>query len=368
MAMRTRAAVVRHPGGDFEYEEVELESPRPDEVLVRMIACGVCHTDIAARDGLFGLRFPAVLGHEGAGVVEAVGNKVSRVRAGDRVVLSFGSCGHCAGCKKGHPARCLEFDEINFGGSRVDGSQNIRDSKGRPVTGSFFGQSSFSYHALAGERNLVPVDAADEDQLAVFAPLGCGVQAGAGTVLNELKPVPGESAAIFGAGAVGLAALMAARIAGAGPIVAVDIIPSRLELALQLGASVVIDGRKEDVGAKLRQTIGAVDHAVETTGVPRVVDHAIRSLGPRGKISLLGIPVNDPEDPVSPMRTGPGQTAVHSIAGDSNPLEFIPFLIRSYLEGRFPVDRLIREYPASKINEAVEDSLKGITIKPVLRF
>jgi aryl-alcohol dehydrogenase len=162
---------------------------------------------IAVRDGLFGTPFPAVLGHEGAGVVESVGSEVAKVRAGDKVLLSFSSRGKCTGCKAGHPARCSAFDELNFGGARADGSTTIRDSAGAPVAACFFGQSSFAFHVLARKRSVVAVDAADDDELALFAPLGCGVQAGADTVLNELKPLPGESVVIFGAGTVGLSAL-----------------------------------------------------------------------------------------------------------------------------------------------------------------
>ena len=222
MTIRTRAAVVSRPGGPFVFQDVELDGPRPGEALVRMVACGICHTDIAARDGLFGLDFPAVFGHEGAGIVESVGREVVRVRPGDKVVISFGSCGKCSHCKDAHPAHCKDFERLNFGCARPDGSSAIHDTRGTAVGCCFFGQSSLAFHALAGERNLVPVDAADNDELALFAPLGCGVQAGAGTVMNELKPRPGESFVVFGAGTVGLSALMAARMAGATPIVAVE--------------------------------------------------------------------------------------------------------------------------------------------------
>lgn len=365
--MRTRAAVVHRRGGLFTFEDVVIDTPRSDEVLVRIVACGICHTDIAARDGLFATRFPAVFGHEGAGIVEQVGADVSRVRAGDRVVLSFGSCGECSSCAQGHPAHCAAFDELNFGSSRVDGSSTIWSAKGKTVIGgSFFGQSSLAYQALTRERNLIPVDAADDDEHALLAPLGCGIQAGAGTVLNELMPRPGESLVVFGAGTVGVAAVMAARLTGAAPVVAVDIVSLRLKLAKELGASFVINGLKEDVGVRLSEIVGDVDHAVETTGLPRVIDSAMRSLSPRGKLSLLGVSADGADVP--PKSPGPHQRVFYSIAGDSEPQRFIPFLIRRYREGRFPFDKLIRQYPASEINAAVKDSLDGVTIKPLLRF
>ncbi len=368
MTLLTRAAVVNRPGGDFSFEEVEIDDPRPDEVLVRIVACGICHTDIAARDGLLGMRLPAVFGHEGAGIVESVGKDVVRVRPGDKVTLSFSSCGECSGCRSGRPARCSVFDQLNFGDARPDGSPTIRKAGGRPVGSSFFGQSSLAYYALTRERSVIPVEAADNDELALYAPLGCGMQAGAGTVLNELKPRPGESVVVFGAGTVGLSALMAARMAGAAPIVAVDVVSSRLKLALGLGATLAVNARSEDVGARLREAVGEVDHAVDTTGLSRMIDTAIRALGPGGKASLLGVSADGPDERVTPKSPDPGQTVFYSVAGDSDPQTFIPFLIRSYREGKFPFDRLIREYPASKINEAVRDSLSGVTVKPVLRF
>jgi len=366
MTVRSRAALVRQCGGPFALEEVEIDDPRADELLVRIVACGICHTDIAARDGLFATEFPAVFGHEGAGIVEMAGSEVAGIHAGDKVALSFSSCGECSNCAKGHPAHCAAFDELNFGNGRADGTPTIWTPKGEPVGGCFFGQSSLARHALTRERNVIPVEAADEDELALFAPLGCGIQAGAGTVLNELRPQPNESLVVFETGTVGLAAVMAARLVGAAPIVAVDIVASRLELARELGATFVIHGTKEDVGARLREIAGGVDHAVETTGLSRSIDKAIRSLGPRGNVSLLGVSAGDAD--ASPAASGPRQRVFYSIAGDSDPQRFIPFLIRCHREGKFPFDRLIREYPASEVNKAVEDSLAGVAVKPVLRF
>jgi aryl-alcohol dehydrogenase len=361
--------VVRECGGPFVFEDIELDDLRSDEVLVRIIAAGICHTDIAARDGSLGVNLPAVLGHEGSGIVEKVGEKVGRVHAGDKVVISFSSCGACVNCRRNHPAHCRSFDELNFESVRPDGSHTIRDAEGKPVSGCFFGQSSFALHSLTRERNLILVDAATDDKLALLAPFGCGVQAGAGTVLNELRPNPGETFAVFGAGTVGLSALMAARIAGATPMVAVDVVPFRLELARRLGADFTLDARSGDVCARIREiTGGGVDHAVETTGLSRVIDSAIRTLGPKGSLSMLGVSADAAGEQVTPSNPGKGQKVFYSIAGDSNPQKFIPFLIQAYREGRFPVDALVRQYESSKINEAVRDSLSGLIIKPVLRF
>lgn len=366
MTIPARAAVVHHPGGPFVMEDVELDDPRPDEVLVRMVGCGICHTDIAARDGLFGSEFPAVFGHEGAGVVEDAGTAVKRLYTGDKVVISFSSCGKCPECRRGHPAHCLAFDTLNFGDARSDGSPTIFDAAGEPIGGCFFGQSSFACRALARERNVVRVDAESEDELAMLAPLGCGIQAGAGTVLNELKPAPGESLAVFGAGTVGMSALMAARLAGANPIVAVDVVPARLDLARELGASLTLDGRTERLAAQIRNGIGPVTHAVDTTGVSRVIREAFEALGPGGRLSLLAVSADEGHITEGPASRG--RRAFFSVAGDSDPQRFIPLLIGHYRTGGFPLDRLVREYPFPEINEAVRDSLRGAAIKAVLRF
>ena len=368
MTIRSRAAVAPRPGARFLFEDVDIDGPRQDETLIRIVACGICHTDLAARDGMFGMEFPAVFGHEGAGIVEAVGAEVVRVRPGDKVVISFASCGKCSSCAAGHPAHCTAFDELNFGSTRSDGSSTIHDTRGAAVGCCFFGQSSFAYHALVYERSLVPVDAVDNDELALFAPLGCGVQAGAGTVLNELKPRPGESFAVFGAGTVGLSALMAAHMAGAAPIAAVDVVASRLKLAGELGATHVINALEQEISPRLRELVGPVDHAVETTGVSRVIDQAIKSLCPFGKMSTLGVSHEESHQRVTPQRPGPNQRVFYSIAGDSNPQEFIPYMIRCYREGKFPFDKLIRQYSAPEINRAVKDSQEGHTVKAVLRF
>jgi aryl-alcohol dehydrogenase len=331
-------------------------------MLVRLIACGICHSDIAVRDGLMGECFPCVLGHEGAGVVEQVGQKVSKVRPGDCVLLSFNSCGHCQGCRTNYPSRCIHFNELNFGWARLDGSLTIRDSKGFALNGNFFGQSSFAYYALTNERNAIPVNFS-ESELAMYAPLGCGIQAGSGTVLNELKPRSGQSLAIFGAGTVGLAAVMAARLADVNPIITIDILPPRLELAKELGAHHVINSKKHDPIKTLHEMIGAADTIVETTGNSQIINAAMEILSPHGKISLLGFTTD-----ASEINVGKHQKIIFSNAGDSNPHEFIPFLISCHKKGNFPFDKLIRSYHASEINKAVKDSLKGTTIKPLLCF
>ena len=363
MGLRTKAAVVRQVGGRFSFEYVILDDLRPHEIYVRMLACGICHSDIAVRDGLMSYPFPCVLGHEGAGIVEEVGEKVSLLSVGDKVILSFASCGRCRFCRSGRPAQCIAFDELNFGGSRLDGSPTMWDATGKPLAGHFFGQSSFSYVSLTHERNAIRIVATD-DELALFAPLGCGLQAGAGTVLNELRPQAGESIAILGIGSVGLAAVMAAKILGAHPIIAVDVVVSRLALAQSLGADITINCKKRPLLKAVKEHVKDVRYIVDTTGSSTVINQALEFLHPRGKISLLAVAADD--HPMHAPTTY--QKVVESIAGDSNPQVFIPRLISLYNEGKFPFDRLITNYPVDKINTAVEDSLRGVFIKPVLCF
>src|SRR4029079_11087129 len=224
-------------------ESLELAEPRDDEIVVRLVATGICHTDIAMRDQTFPVPQPIVLGHEGAGVVERVGHAVTKVVAGDHVVMTYNSCGKCASCEHHAPTYCHEFFGYNFGGSRPDGSSPLSQS-GMTIHGNFFGQSSFASHAICHERNIVKVPR--EAPLDLIGPLACGIQTGAGSVINGLKVGVGDSIAIFGAGSVGLSAVMGARLVGAGTIISVDLLNSRLEMARELGATHVVNGAYEN--------------------------------------------------------------------------------------------------------------------------
>jgi aryl-alcohol dehydrogenase len=353
-----RAAVLRKRGGPLKIEALELEGPRHDEVLVRLVATGVCHTDIGFCDDWDEAADPVVvLGHEGAGVVEQVGKSVKRVTPGDHVALSYQSCGRCRPCRSGRPAACERFYEANFAFARLDGSNALQRSG---VRGHFFGQSSFATHTLATERNLVKV--AKDLPLEVLAPLGCGMQTGAGTVMNSLAVSKRASIAIFGTGAVGLAAVMAARIVGATPIIGVDINSMRLELALELGATHMINNRHDDVASRITDITGSgVDYVLEITGNPEMHQLAIEVLNPHGTVALLtGARGTDslPE----------GRKTLSIIQGDAVPQRFIPKLIALYRAGRFPFDRLVKFYEFSDINRAIADAKRGDTIKPVLRI
>lgn len=348
-----RAAVLRQPGSPLTIEELKIENPREDEVLVRIVASGICHTDIDFCES--GASSPVVLGHEGSGVVEGVGKAVNGVKRGDHVVLSYQSCGRCEACANDRPADCRNFWELNFGFTRLDGSNAIATSG---VRGNFFGQSSFATYALATTRNLVHVD--KNLPLELLAPLGCGLQTGAGTVLNSLAVERGASIAVFGTGAVGLAAVMAARLVGADPIIAVDIVPKRLRLARELGATHDIDNRTADVAERiLAITGGGVDHVVEGTGNSTLVHLAGKLLKPGGSSALLA------GGAVAGHLPG-GRKVLNVIQGDAIPQQFIPYLIELYQSGRFPFDRLITFYDFCDINRAISDARRGKTIKPVL--
>lgn len=361
--MRVRAAMSTGAGSDFALTELELDDPRPDEILVRTTAVGLCHSDLTARQ-----YFPGggVLGHEGAGVVEEVGSAVTGFAPGDHVVLSFDACGLCRACLSGRPYRCREFAAMNYSGARPDGSTPLRDG-GSPVAGAFFGQSSFASHCLATSRNAVKVDA--DLPLATLAPLGCGVITGSGTVLNALRPFPGSSLVVFGAGSVGLSALLGAVVARVGTLIAVDVVPERLELARKLGATHVLDGRSEDVAGQVRElTAGGADYAVETSGVASVVATAASSVPEGGTVALVGLGDLAGTITLSHYEMVMGRTVMGVTEGNSVPQVYVPQLIELWRSGVFPFEEMITEYPFERIGQAVADSAAGRTVKAVLRF
>lgn len=361
--MKIKAAVTHGLGENFKLEEVELTEPKEDEVLVKIVASGVCHTDAVARD--LGLTpFPVVLGHEGSGIVEKVGSAVKTIKTGDRVVLTFASCGHCENCLTGHSSVCLEFNTLNFGGSMGDGTKRI--SRDNRDVSTFFGQSSFATFAVVNERNVVAVD--KDVDLALLGPLGCGIQTGSGTVLNRFKPAFGSSIAVYGSGAVGLSAVMAAKIAGFKNIIAVDIHDSRLALAKELGATHALNGSKVDVVNEIKDiTKGGTQFAIETTGVPAVVKQSIHALRPLGQCAIVGITPEMTFDVHNDIMAE-GKAVVGVIEGDTIPKVFIPQLVEYYKNGQFPLDKLVKFYNFEEINEAFEDSKNGVTVKPILKI
>jgi len=362
------AAVVREPGGDFEFAHLELAPPQAHEVRVRLIAVGICHADVLSRDQIYPIALPAVLGHEGAGIVEAVGADVSSLQVGDHVVLGFNYCGHCRQCRLGFPGNCGRTAEYNFSGTRPDGSTSLLEN-GSPVSSWYFGQSSFATHTNVSDRTAVRVP--DHLPLSALAPFGCGVMTGAGSVLNVLRPPAGSSIAVLGAGAVGMSALLAAHLTGCTTIIAIDIVESRLELALELGATHAVNAAKSDpVSAVKAITRGrGVEHAVDAAGSPRVFRQMLEMLSIRGHGVLVGAP--SPGDEIS-LDLNPSLGAGHRISfvleGDGHPQEFIPDLVKLFEAKLLPLERLVTQYPFADINTAVADALDGKSVKPVLVF
>ncbi len=361
--MQIRAAVVRE-AGRFVLEAIELDEPQASEVLVRVVATGMCHTDLAALDQHLPYPLPAVLGHEGAGIVERVGAAVTRLRVGDPVVLSFDSCGHCANCQSGRPAYCQLSRKLNLSPCRIDGSCT-HHALGRPLSAGFFGQSSFATHALVHERNAVRVPS--DLPLADLAPLGCGVQTGAGGVLNVLKPQAGTSLAVFGMGAVGLSAVMAAKLVGCTRIVAIDLHASRLDLATELGATDLLQADDTPTSRRIHTLVpGGVDFAIEATGVPAVMAEAVAATHRTGTSLLLGLAAPGARVSLDAGVLLSGRSIRSSIEGDSVPELFIPQLVALHRAGRLPFERMCRVYPLDAINDAVRDCRSGVTIKPII--
>lgn len=360
--MKVLAAVLREPCADFLIEELDLEDPRADEVLVELAATGMCHTDLSCRDQTIPTQTPIVLGHEGAGVVVAVGGGVQDVAPGDHVLLTFGSCGACGPCSRHASAYCVDSYPLNLAGGRPDGSSAFDGG----IQSHYFGQSAFATHAVVPLRNVVVVPRTAP--LALLAPLGCGVQTGAGAVLNALRVPAGASLAVFGAGAVGLSAVMAARLIGADQVIAVDRVPGRLALARELGATHVIDARTNDPLPVIADiTAGTPDFALEAAGSASTLHQALACLGRRGVCGLVGAAgpaVTPPFDWAHVLMNG--ITVRGIIQGDSTPRTFLPELVELFLAGRLPADKLITTYPFAEINRAVRDTHDGTTVKPVL--
>ncbi|MBR0854486.1 NAD(P)-dependent alcohol dehydrogenase [Bradyrhizobium liaoningense] len=366
--MKITAAVALAPDRPFELISCDLSDELASgEVLVRIEACGICHTDLAVKLQHIPVPLPKILGHEGAGVIERIGPGVVGLVEGDHVLMSFGSCGACGQCQLGAPGYCDEFGMINLFGQRRGGS-GLR-YRGAELGGSFFAQSAFATHAIATVRNVVKID--KDLPLELLAPLGCGIQTGAGAVLNVLAPRAGASIAVFGVGAVGMAGIMAARLAGCSAIVAVDVRAERLARAREIGATHTIDGRTPDL-AKVVAALGkgrGVDHSLDTTGVPDVVAASIGCLRQRGSSAQVAAPPRGTRFPVeASVLVGGGLTVRGVVEGDAVPSIFLPRLIDFFRQGQLPLDRIVNVYPFEEINRAIEDMETGATVKPVLRM
>jgi aryl-alcohol dehydrogenase len=365
--MQITAAVARERFGHFSIEQVELSDPRPDELLVKVVASGMCQTDQHGRDGYYNTPLPAVFGHEGSGVVAAVGAGVTGFAPGDHVVMSFPWCGVCPNCRRDMEAHCQKSFDLKMNGTRADGS-TLMSQNGAPIYSAFFQQSSFATYAIANQRFAVKVR--KDAPLDLLGPLACSGQTGAGAVLNSMQPKPGDALAVFGVGAVGLFGLMAARIAGCDPIIAIDVHDARLALARELGATHVINHTgRTDVVAAIRTITGeGVRFSLETSAQPGVFREAVEALMPAGVCVLLGSARAGTEVSLEMPFLQNGRVVHGVMQGESRPQQFIPALVDYVVQGRMPVDRLATFYPLAEINRAAQDSNDGATIKPVLRM
>jgi aryl-alcohol dehydrogenase len=362
--MRITAAVLPELHADFQVEEVELDEPRAGEAVVRITACGVCHTDDITRHGDLPFPAPGVLGHEGAGVVEAIGDGVTNVSVGDRVVIGWPFCGECRNCLDGQPRYCVQIGPLVAGGERVDGSTALSRTDGSPLHSHFFGQSAFATHSIVGANALVPV--ADDLPLELLGPLACGIGTGAGAILNVLRPPLGSTVAVYGAGSVGLAAVMAAQCTGATTIVAIDLQPGRLRLANELGATHTVDARDNPVEAVKVICGGPADFALECTGDVDVLRMAADSVGMRGTCAVIGGAPARAEFTLDHVTTLWGKRVIGILGGEGRSMQLIPGLIELWRQGRFPFDRLITQFPLAEINQAFAAAHEGGVLKPVL--
>ncbi|KAL6238412.1 hypothetical protein BDW75DRAFT_237510 [Aspergillus navahoensis] len=379
MGVPTKAYVIDRKGGPFVLKDVLLDQLEPDEVLVEMKYTGLCHTDLVVQAGILPVgRFPAVLGHEGCGIIRQIGSNVSNkaLQEGDQVFLSFRTCRECAPCLAGNCGACIHSQELSFLRTRLDKTKPSPISlvDGTPVHGQFFGQSSLSRLAIVSERSVVKCDVTfGLDELAPLAPMGCGYLTGAGTVVNVLKPSTASTMVIMGMGAVGVAALLAARALGLTRIVAVDIVDEKLQLAREFGAAHTINTLKDpdsDLAANIRRYLpDGADNILDTTGVGKVLQAALGALAINGTFTLIGAMPPDTELKVNALDVLTGcKKIIGVILAWSDPQQIIPQLVQWYKAGKFPIDRIVQVYPATELDKALDDLKAGKVIKPVLAW
>lgn len=365
MTTRATAAVAHSKSGSLSLEQVTLDDLQPHEVLVQLEACGICHTDEKFRQRL---PLPAVFGHEGVGIVEAVGAAVTDAKVGDRVILSYPFCTECDPCLRDEPYRCERIPALKFGGTRLDGTCPMT-LNGEGITSAFFQQSSFATYAIAIEQAIVPVsELAGDVPAEVLAAIPCGVQTGAGAIMNTFEGQPGEGVAIMGAGAVGLSAVMAAKLIGMHPIVCAETHAGRLALAGELGASHLINAAEADVAGAIRRIAPkGVRYAIDSSATVPGLEASIGAIGQGGKVGIVSYPNEGKPFPFSTRDLFLKVASLHGIVqGSSIPRQFLPRLLDLYGEGVFPVDRIVTTYAFADINRALGDAQSGRAIKPVL--
>jgi len=363
--MKVKAAVINEVGAPYVIEDLVLGDLRADEVIIRMVASGICHTDEALRIGDSQCEFPSVFGHEGAGIIEEVGSDVQGFEIGDQVILTYNSCGTCINCKQGKPYSCDKWRQLNRIGTRLDGSHLFYKEDGTPVKNLFM-QSSFSTYSIVNKNSLVKVS--KDIDIRFLGPLGCGILTGSGTVNDVFKPSIGSSIVIFGTGAVGMGAIMTAKIHGCNPIIAVDIVDSKLQLAKELGATHTINSLDNDTKKVIMDLTDnrGVDFSIDTTGLSIVMEQAIDVLTDGGINVPLAVTKNKLEINTTKFVSGLNRSIVGVKMGRNIPQIAIPNLIGFYEQDKFPIEKLIEFYKFEDINQANEDVHSGKIIKPIL--
>jgi S-(hydroxymethyl)glutathione dehydrogenase / alcohol dehydrogenase len=367
--MKTKAAVLFEVGKRLEIEDVDVMPPKAGEALVHMAAAGVCHSDLHVMTGHLYAPLPAILGHEGSGVVEDVGPGVTSVRAGDHVLPLWRlSCGECEYCTGSRPALCPSGTQIRMTGRLSDGT--TRFALGDTELKHFAGVSSFAEYSVIPEKALLKIP--DDLPLERAALLGCAVVTGVGAVLNAAQVRAGTSVAVFGAGGIGLNAIQGAALAGAEKIIAVDLLESKLEYARQFGATHTVNASSGDPVEQVRALTGGrgVDYAFEAIGVPKVMRQAYDTLAKRGMAVLIGVTPMTTEVSVPVMSlVFEERVLTGSVYGSSRPRVDIPRLIGLYRAGKLKLDELLtRTYPFEQINEAYEALERGEVARSVVTF
>ncbi len=363
MSTRAQAAVVRVPDGDFVLEEVALDEPRPDEALVEVHACGICHMDIEAT-GM--MELPCIMGHEGAGIVRRVGSEVASVQPGDRVIMGYGHCGACEPCQRNEPYFCDESWGLAFSGKRRDGSGSATFPDGQELSAAFFQQSSFASHAITPARSLVKM--AGDVPWPVAAAIPCGLLTGVGTALNILNVGAESSLLVRGVGAVGMGAVVGARMRGCKVIVASDVNKARLELAGELGATATVDASGCDVDDWRKEHLPrGFSNILDTTGNAAVFTNSVDCLATGGNFAYAILPAPMEEFSFRPFGLFEKCATLSAVSfGSAAPNELLPEMLDWWRQGEFPVERLITTFPFVCIGEAIEAARAGSVLKPVL--
>ncbi|KAE8364609.1 chaperonin 10-like protein [Aspergillus caelatus] len=372
--LTTKAYVVEKKGAPFILRDIILDQVQPAEVLVEIKYTGLCHTDVVVQQGGMPIgQYPAVLGHEGVGVIRQVGSAVvdKSLKEGDTVLLSFHTCGRCNACLDGRCGSCPHMTETNFlSSARLDKTSPIALPDSTPVHGQFFGQSSLSKMAIVTEKSVVKISAQESD-LQFLAPFSCGYLTGAGTVLNVLCPTSDSKVAIIGMGGVGLAAMLAAKAMGVEHVVAVDMLDAKLAMAASLGATHTVNTKEvKTLAAGIRDIFpDGIDYILDTTGVASLLQDSLAALAHEGTLALVGVPAAAANIQVNALDLLLScKRIIGIIEGRADPKTLIPQLVQLFNEGKFPVNRFTKCYPARRLTEALEDLKSGLAVKAVLSW